>query len=53
MFGSSRPHRRVLADPSTLVRRERGEREPAGALGKRAERFLDAADSVAAMRRAG
>jgi site-specific DNA recombinase len=45
--------RRIGVDPSTLARWERGEREPAGALAKRAERFMDAADAVTVMRRAG
>lgn len=45
--------RRIGVDHSTLARWERGEREPAGALAKRAERFLDAADSIAAVRGAG
>jgi len=43
----------IGVDASTLARWERGECEPARALAKRAERFLDAADSVAAMPRAG
>ena len=45
--------RRIGVDQSTLARWERGEREPAGALAKRAERFLDPVDSDAVMRRAG
>jgi transcriptional regulator with XRE-family HTH domain len=32
--------RRIGVDPSTLARWERGERQPTGALLKRAERFL-------------
>lgn len=62
-FGSSPHERRAPArrmptgsrglDPSTQARWERGEREPAGTFAKRVERFPDAADSVAVMRRAG
>ncbi len=43
--------RRLGVDPSTLARWERGEREPAGGLLGRAERFLDDAGAGLEARR--
>ena len=39
--------KRLGVDPGTLARSERGEREPAGSLLGRAERFLDEAEAAA------
>jgi site-specific DNA recombinase len=43
-FSQNEAARRIGVDPSTLARWERGEREPAGALAKPAQRFLDGTD---------
>ena len=45
--------RRIGVDPSTLARWERGERDPVGALAKRAELFLEDAKTTIPLRRAG
>jgi len=45
--------KRIDVDPGTLARWERGEREPAGALLGRAERFLDEAEAGLEVRRVG
>jgi transcriptional regulator with XRE-family HTH domain len=42
---------KIGVDPSTLARWERGEREPAGSLLGRAERFLDEAEAELEARR--
>jgi transcriptional regulator with XRE-family HTH domain len=45
--------KRLGVDPSTLAKWERGEREPAGALLGRVERFLDEAEAELGARRVG
>jgi len=45
--------KRLGVDSGTLARWERGEREPAGALLGRVERFLDEAEAGLEVRRVG